>query len=235
MAKTSTPFFSTSATGTLAGVLAAVHRKNHPTTIRRTPTTTKTPSALQLTIRNAHAMTLAALRFASLNASPARPYTADNRPIWRTLATASNLWQNIAQRRFAALAYTGNTPDYPAWFALPAATRAAWDAAATMNALSIPPVVQQAQPPATPYTLPGGRALLAHELSLPPVPGQNPPDANYPPIYNPAPGPYTRAFWDFARTPWDGDAYLWDAMNLATWDTPTAPPWDNNAAIWDAR
>lgn len=235
MAKTSTPFFSLTATGLLGGMVAAVRAKGRPTTIRRAPTNTKTPSATQIAIRNAHAFTLAALRFATRNTSPLAPYTENNLAAWRSLTTAANMWHNAAQRRFAALTFTGGTPDFPVWNALPADTRAAWDSAATYNMPGIPPVLQTPPPPALPYYLPAGRALLAHELSRPNMVGQLAPSADYPPIYHPTPGLYTRAFWDFTRLAWDAGAALWDYTTPAVWDTNPHVDWDANENPWDAR
>jgi hypothetical protein len=235
MAKTTTPFHSLTASGILGGVLAAVRAPGRPTTIRRAPTSTKAPSLTQLAIRNAHAFTLAALRFASKNTTPPSPYAENNVAAWRSLTTASNMWHNAAQRRFAAFAFTGNTPDFPIWNALPADTRAAWDAAAAHNTPSLPPVIQTPAPPAIPYSLPSGRALLAHELSRPTVPGQNPPSADYPPIYGEPSTAYTRAFWDFARLAWDAGAALWDYTTPAVWDATPLIDWDANLTPWDAR
>lgn len=235
MAKTRTPLHSIAATGVFAGVVAAVTRRNGPHYLRRPPRAPANASPAQLAIRNAWAIVLAALRFASMTTNPQRPYASGYAEAWRALSDGRNTWANHAQARLAVQAYENNAPVFPVWQDMTATQRAAWNAAAAQAVPPLHPIKQHTgtTPPTT--TIEPGLALLIHEFAAPYERITNPPDADYPPMYRADAGPYTRALWDYNLTPWDGDAYLWDNRSLATWADVPAPIWDAGLAFWDAR
>lgn len=235
MAKTRSPLHSIAASGIFGGVVAAVQRKTGPHYLRRAPRRSPITSPAQLAIRNAWRVILAALHYAFINASAPRPYPAGYRAAWRALVDSANTWSNHAQTRIAAQAYENTSPTFPAWQDMTAHQRQAWNTAATTAEPPFTLIQQDQAGQAPPTTMEPGLALLLHELAAPWLYITNPPHPDYPPMYRATPGNYTRAFWDFAWTPWDAGDAVWDDCTIATWADVPAPGWDAGATFWDAR